>query len=168
MKVLMRERGIKALKIAAAILVAYLVIFIVIWVIYGFGEAVVSIVIATISLFLISVFGLAIREKVIARRRPYYGSGHSNCHYDYVDRPQEYIEDYEDHYEDNEKEYVVESESIQVRKEVNKMPKKVRCWKCGGSGRVERRLMKIQRGAPGIPQTQRCDVCNGKGWVWED
>ncbi len=61
MKVLMRERGIKALKIAAAILVAYLILFIVIWVIYGFGEAVVSIVIVTVSLFLLAVFALAIR-----------------------------------------------------------------------------------------------------------
>ena len=163
----MRQRGIKALKIAAAILAAYLIIFIVIWVIYGFGEAVVSIVIATISLFLIAVFGLAIREKIIDRRRPYYGSGYSNRHYDYEDRKKEYIEDYEDHYEDNKKEYVVESESIEVREEVNKMPKKVLCQPCRGTGRVERRLMKIQRGAPGIPQTKRCDVCDGKGWNWE-
>jgi len=54
-----------------------------------------------------------------------------------------------------------------VQKGGGTMEKKVPCWKCGGSGRVPRELPPFQRNAPGIPQDKTCDVCEGKGWVWE-
>lgn len=41
-----------------------------------------------------------------------------------------------------------------------------RCKRCGGTGRVKRPMMLIQRGGPGIKeQYDECPVCGGTGWV---
>lgn len=45
--------------------------------------------------------------------------------------------------------------------------RRIPCPECGGTGSVERSLMPIQRGAPGIPTTKRCPLCRGKRWVLE-
>ena len=43
------------------------------------------------------------------------------------------------------------------------------CPNCRGTGRVERPLMPIQRGAPGIPHKpmMTCPRCNGARYVWD-
>jgi len=48
------------------------------------------------------------------------------------------------------------------------MARKVRCWNCNGSGRVRRPLPPIHRGALGVPQTQKCPECNGRGYLIEE
>lgn len=53
-----------------------------------------------------------------------------------------------------------------VRNEEGGM-KKVKCWKCEGTGKVPLELPKICIGAPGCPTHKKCDVCEGKGWNWE-
>ena len=49
------------------------------------------------------------------------------------------------------------------------MPRKVPCWNNCDEGKIKRRdLDPLERGAVGIPQTEDCPVCDGRGWLWED
>lgn len=70
------------------------------------------------------------------------------------------------YYEDSE-DWEAPSGEIHIYHHKERQRRRITCPECDGTGRVERRLMPIQRGAPGISDTKTCPLCRGRRWVWD-
>jgi len=69
------------------------------------------------------------------------------------------------YYNEDDEGWEAPSNEIHIYHHEESRRRRITCPECGGTGRVDRKLMPIQRGALGIPDTKTCPLCRGKRWI---